>query len=48
MDTDWNCKKRRVDALRGGIMKGQLCILRGGWTPTGIAKKAQKVRGLIH
>ena len=36
VDTDWNCKKSRVDALRGG------------WTITGIAKKSAKSRGCMH
>ena len=30
--------KKRVDTLRVGIMKGQLCVLRGRWTLTRIAK----------
>ena len=34
MDTDWNCKKSGVHALRGG------------WTITGIAKKVQNQEGV--
>ena len=35
-------QKRRVDALRGGIMTGQLCVLRDRWALTRIAKTVHK------
>ena len=37
-------QKKRVDALRGGIIKGHLCVLRDGWTLTRIAKKCKNKR----